>query len=68
MNTQELHLANYSCVSRFKSVRRAMRRGLLTEFGSIAPKRPFNSRKRTRGRKFQLIKERYYAYITRNRI
>lgn len=64
MNTQELHLANYSCVSRFKSVRRAMRRGLLTEFGAIAPKRPFNSRKRTRGRKFQLLKEKYYASIT----
>lgn len=41
-----------------------MRRGLLTEFGAIAPKRPFNSRKRTRGRKFQLLKEKYYASIT----
>lgn len=68
MDKQELHLVNFNCVSRFKSVRRAINRGLLTEFGYIAPKRPFNSRKRTKGRKFQLIKERYYADITRNRI
>lgn len=68
MNTQELHLVNYSCVSKFKSVRRAIRRGLLTEFGYIAPKKPFNSRKRTKGRQFQVIKERYYADITRKSI
>lgn len=68
MDNKELHLVNFNCVSRFKSVRRAMRRGLLTEFGYIAPKKPFNSRKRTRGRKFQLLKERYYADIIRNRI
>lgn len=60
---EELHLINYNGVSRFKSIRRAMRRGLVSSSGMIAPKKPFNSRKRTRGRKFQLLKEKYYEDI-----
>lgn len=68
MNTQELHLINFNCVSGFKSVRRAIRRGLVSELGQIFPKRPFNSRKRTLGRKFQLLKEHYYADTTRKNV
>ena len=43
---EELYLGTYEAVSKFKSVRRAQRRGLVTPYGSIAPKRPFNNRKR----------------------
>lgn len=51
---------------RFKSVRRAMRRGHITEFGIMIPKRPFNNRANTSKRKgvhsrFEnLIKKRDY--------
>ena len=40
-----LHLRTYEAVSRFKSVRRAIRRGHISLDGVIYPKRPFNNAK-----------------------
>ncbi len=37
--------------SRFKSVRRAIRRGLMSSDGTIYPRRPFNNRANTSTRK-----------------
>lgn len=39
-----LHLITYDGVHRFKSVRRAMRRGHVTAEGIVMPRRPFNNR------------------------
>lgn len=39
----ELHLFNYEGISKFKSIRRAIRRGLASDFGVIYPKRPFKN-------------------------
>lgn len=48
-------------VSRYRSVSRAMRRGLVTLFGTVAPKRPFNNKSRKSGsRNQQVEKERFY--------
>lgn len=46
-----LHLLDYSSVKRFKSVRRAIRKGLVTPEGFIVPKRPFNNKRNTCKRK-----------------
>lgn len=46
-----LSLQTYEAVSKYKSVRRAQRRGLVTRYGTIAPKRPFNNRANTSSRK-----------------
>lgn len=63
MGEDNLYLGTYEAVSKFKSIRRAQRRGLVTPYGTIAPKRPFNNRKRTLGRNFQLKKESIYGQI-----
>lgn len=44
-----LHLRTYEAVSRFKSVRRAIRRGYVSLDGFIYPKRPFNNAKHKKG-------------------
>lgn len=46
-----LHLITYEGVHRFKSIRRAIRRGHVTTEGIIIPKRPFNNRTNTSKRK-----------------
>lgn len=40
-----LHLRTYEAVSKFKSVRRAIKRGHISLDGFIYPKRPFNNAK-----------------------
>ena len=40
-----LHLRTFEAVKRFKSVRRAIRRGYISLDGFIYPKRPFNNAK-----------------------
>ena len=42
-----LHLITYDGVHRFKSIRRAMRRGHVTTEGIIMPRRPFNNKANT---------------------
>lgn len=44
-----LHLRTYEAVKRFKSVRRAIRRGHVSLDGVIYPKRPFNNAKYKKG-------------------
>ena len=59
----ELRLVTFNNVSKYKSVRRAMRRGHMVYWGEIIPHRPFNNRKRTEGRRAQLVKEEIYGRI-----
>lgn len=44
-------LWNFEGVAKFRSIKRAMKRGLVTPYGVIAPKRPFNNRANTSKRK-----------------
>lgn len=46
-----LHLRTYDAVSKFKSVRRAIKRGHISLDGIIFPKRPFNNKANTCKRK-----------------
>lgn len=56
---------NYSAVSKFKSVRRAIRRGHMDLiFGLVYPNRPFNNRKPTTGRAHNQLKKKVYGRIT----
>ena len=59
-----LHLAIYSAVGKYKSIRRAIRKGQVTHWGEEVPKRPFNNRKRTDGKELQITKERIYGQLT----
>lgn len=43
-----LHLRTYEAVNRFKSARRAIRRGHISLDGFIYPKRPFNNAKHSK--------------------
>lgn len=60
-----IHLRNFTGVSKFKSIRRAMRRGLVSLFGDIYPRRPFNNRKQRAG-SLELKKKRIYEAFKRN--
>lgn len=52
---------SYSAVSKFRSVRRAIRRGHINlVFGIVYPDRPFNNRKPTIGRSHNQLKKRIY--------
>lgn len=46
-----LYLIAYDGVRRFKSIRRAVRRGHITTEGLLIPRRPFNNRANTSSRK-----------------
>lgn len=46
-----LHLRTFEAVRKFKSVRRAIKRGLVSIDGFIYPKRPFNNRANASKRK-----------------
>ncbi len=55
---------SYSAVSKFRSVRRAIRRGHVDlMFGIVYPNRPFNNRKPTMGRSHNQLKKRIYGQI-----
>lgn len=65
---EELNLSTYAAVGRFKSVRRAIRRGQVTPQGIIMPSRPFNNKKNSckRGKHSRPMneeKKRVYASI-----
>lgn len=47
-NKGVIYLRNFSGVRMFKSIRRAIRRGHVSIFGDIYPRRPFNNRKRNK--------------------
>lgn len=46
-----LHLKSYEAVGKFKSIRRAIKRGHVSPTGIIYPKRPFNNKANTCKRK-----------------
>ena len=48
---KELSPSAYKLASQFRSLRRAMRRGLISVNGWAVPKRPFNNRANTSSRK-----------------
>lgn len=59
-----LHIFSYKGVSKFKSVRRAIRRGKVDLFtGVVYPRRPFNNRKPTNGRRFNESRKEIYGRI-----
>lgn len=63
-----LNLQYFECVKRFKSVKRAFKKGYITSFGYILPKRPFNNKKYTKGRKANIEKKRIWERITGKRV
>lgn len=67
-NNGILHIFNYNGVNKFKSVRRAIRRGKVDLFtGVVYPKRPFNNRKPTPGRRFNESRKEIYGQIIRRK-
>lgn len=44
---EEKRLITFEGVKKFKSIKRAIRKGLVTGYGTLIPKRPFNNRKNT---------------------
>lgn len=48
-NYEDINLMNYEGIRKFKSVRRAIKRGHITSLGIIPPKKPFNNRSRKKG-------------------
>lgn len=59
-----LHLRTSGAVSKFKSVRRAIKRGHVSLDGFVFPKRPFNNRSRKKGtRPLEIEKERIYEQL-----
>lgn len=63
-----LHLVTYEAVRKYKSVRRAIRRGNVTSEGLVMPSRPFNNKKNSckRGKHSRPMneeKKRVYASI-----
>lgn len=60
----ELNLLTYEAVGKFKSVRRAIRRGHVSIYGEVYPKRPFGNT----NTKMNKIKRQIYEQITRRRV
>lgn len=59
-----IYLKVFDSVHKFKSIRRAIRKGYVTPWGTIAPKRPFNNRSRNKGtRPLEIEKERIYGQL-----
>lgn len=58
-----LHLATYEAVSKFKSVKRAIRRGNVSPYGVIYPKRPFGNTNTKENR----IKRQIYEQLKNSR-
>ena len=53
----------FDAVRKFKSVKRAIRRGHVSPIGEVYPNRPFNIRKPTKGRSFNKKKKLIYARL-----
>ena len=54
----------FDAVSKYKSVARAIRRGDVTKYGTITPKRPFNNRANTFSRTMNEYKKNIYGRLT----
>lgn len=55
----KLFINSYIATGKFKSVRRAIKRGHMSMLGVIYPKRPFNNR----GTKDSLLKQKIYGVL-----
>lgn len=53
----------FEAVRKFKSVKRAIRRGNVSPIGEILPRRPFNNRKPTKGRQFNKARKIIYERL-----
>lgn len=53
----------FEAVRKFKSVKRAIRRGNVSAIGETLPRRPFNNRKPTTGRAMNELKKKIYARL-----
>lgn len=62
-----LHLRDYSGVKRFKSIRRAIRRGHVSLFGDVYPQRPFKNIKSKKGSVTYKKKRLYEQFTHKNR-
>lgn len=62
-----LHLRDYSGVKRFKSIRRAIRRGHVSLFGDVYPKIPFKNIKSKKGSVTYMKKRLYEQFTHKNR-
>lgn len=59
---KSIGLVDFSAVRRFRSVKRAIRRGHVSPLGTIYPKRPFNNRTPKKGtRPFNELKKEIYG-------
>ena len=58
-------MMSFEGVKKFKSIKRAIKRGNANIYGEVFPKRPFNNRKPTRGRSMNEAKKRIYGEIKR---
>lgn len=59
-----INLKVFDGVHKYKSVRRAIRKGYVTPWGTVAPRRPFNNRSRKKGtRPLEIEKERIYEQL-----
>lgn len=57
---------NYNAVAKFKSVRRAIRRGKVDLYtGLVFPSRPFNNSKDTKGRRIDKLRKEIYGQYKR---
>lgn len=69
LNKGILHIFNFNGADKFKSVRRAIKRGKVDIVtGVIYPKRPFNNRKPTLGRRFNESRKEIYGRLTNKEI
>ena len=62
-----LHLRDYSGVKKFKSIRRAIRRGHASIFGEVYPKRPFKNITSKKGNVTYRKKRLYEQFTHKNR-
>lgn len=58
-----LHLHTFQAIKKYKSIRRAFRRGHISKYGEIYPIRPFNNRKPTNGRATNELKKKIYGEL-----
>lgn len=60
----ELTLLRFGAVSKFKSVKRAWRRGHISMYGFIYPKRPFNNRtSKKNSRPYNELRKKIYGQL-----
>lgn len=62
-----LHLINFNGIKKFKSIRRAIRRGHVSIFGEVYPKRPFKNISRPKGNVTYKKKRMYEQLKHRNK-